>query len=788
MSSAITYTMAQNLAGQNLKRFRLNLYLNGLDIGLDKEMELRDDGIIHAANYVKRERQNFKDTNFRVFDTKENTDFYDELFNSGNSLNPERIGDLEETIRSKFAKDFSFDQSISSDSWKLDGGNTEYEPEFWEWINTLNSGWQYYHTFRKFELYKEQARRWLNDTAIYDPQASEDAQVAWLKLEYERLRQNSLYGCNKYLWLKDNFSRNPKGLKYKAWKAQSFLMYLYDLYINCIIGKPRQIGFTSGLCGAGIIRTMVRRNFFCKMVATKGEKTEEIFRDKVKYAVDEFPDHMVPTISSDTGSQLWFVKKVAKGKTTGANSMFKVEPPTIYCINGGSPDQVFADEIGTYDILGDMMREGRPALFRVNPSTGKLEMKRHFMGWGTGGNMVKGGAAMEVEIRAAVEAWRDKDFGFSLMPVFLNAFCKEGFDKKFYETEKRYYYSKEHKVGDVDPKIQFHQAYPIVLEDMFLTSSDTLIPTSAINDMIQKSRQAERSGRRAKEKKYLRGHFVPIFDTSCKFPDDFDIPYKAIGARFVPSTDQETYENSPFACAILAEYPDHNWIHRWFQGTDPIFTSSGTSNMSSVIWDKLLNKPSCWIDGKTDDYRFMYLQCHLANLFYGQIVQNKSIGIPELIESNVGGEYMNYRKDRGYEHAMMDNFRIYSDVLKTRTSTGVGINRKGIRKGTNSPFLITELEELIVLYMENIKCELFWEQMKTFTRKTTTKTTAYEPLNKKFHRDDNIDAMNYAYICAKSWKISPRTIDQVKKQKKKKRRYAYDSNWNLTLTNVGING
>lgn len=767
-----------DIISEAIAKFRMTLLFHGVDIGAKRKFELVNQGYMSDETSY-RSQSSLYNQQFKSFQNDADSDNYYKQFFQETSLNEDAIGDLTETVSSSWGRKYQF-TVVTKEMWQLEGGNTEYEPDFWNWINLLNEGWQHYVDYEKFYLYRKQAEDWLKmDVIGLNKELSQDAQIAYVRLELQRIRDNSLYALNKFLWMKEPLAKSPKGEKYNAWLCQAFILYLYDLVINSIIGKSRQIGFTTTLVGAGTVTSMTRKNNLIKFVAQKGKKAEEIFRDKAKYCVDEYPDYLTPSIISDNRAFIEFNKKIGKGKSDGANSMFLIEPPSSDCINGGSPAKVLLDEIGLIDILNDIIGQGRPALYRTDPITLELKLQRHLMAWGTGGNMESGGAAFEQEYRSAKEAWLDRDFSYGLVPIFLNYFAKPGASSRHYETEKRFYYGKKVKAGKTDPKLIFHQSYPILEDDMFLLSSETIIPTIAITRNIErvnaKIKTSKGSGR------FVRGHFVPIYDTAQPYDDGFDIPFKAIGAKFIHATDSEIYlGNDALSCVTIAYHPE-DWKHRYAQGTDPIFTASGNSNFASTVWDRLHNRPTAWVNGNTEDYRYMYLQSHLMNLYYGLIGDNNmSTGIPELVENNVGGEYINYRSDRGYRHTLIPKWHL-PDILQA------GENEIGIRKvAKNSPFLINELEEMLVLYSDNIDCIDFWVQLKTFVRKKSVRHITYEPQNKEYHRDDILDSTNFSKIAAETIKMKPISLADIELSAKKKGKFKYvmDRNYNLKLVKV----
>lgn len=758
---------------ENLSKFFLQLYLMDIDMNPDKVDYLKRNGYLSPGMLGEEDKGLAFSDNYRSFreiSSSPLSEYFDE------DLTHNQILTLEEGLRME-SKNYKFNSTLNicKEDWTPTGLKHDYEVEFWQWINTINSGWQYFKPYSKFNKYREQAYNWIAEGIIIDKNASRERKIEYLRIERYRMLTNSLYTLNKFGFIKNEDTNDPRGKKYVAWEAQEVMLYLFDLGLSFIMGKARQIGATTTIGAATAIKTGLRKNFNTKMVAEKGDKSEELFRDKVKYVVDKFPDYLTPSISNDSGDLIRFVNKIGKGKTSGPDSIFSVEPPTRTCINGGSPAIVLLDEIGLYDMFGGIMAEARPTLFAYNEESGRQEMRRQIIAWGTGGNMDKGGGAMEQEFTACEEAWKSRDFSNGLIPLFLNCFARKGVDRKFYEDEKRVAYSKPQKTGDVDNKIVFHQSLPVTKEDMFLISSDTIIPIVTIDRKLADCRVAKSR----KERLFIRGHFVPVYDTSIKMTEGSDVPYKVIGAKFVPAGDNDIIENSPSACATILMKPDLDYKNRYYKGTDPIFTSSGHSNFSSSIWDDLEKDFAAYIDMRHEDYRYCYFQSLLMNLYYSRIEGGQAVGIKELVESNVGGEYINYVKDKGYYRILIKQDKL-PEVLHN------GGAEIGIRKAfSNGNFIINQLETMLVKHIDTIHHDRMFEQLKTYVRKLTkqSKNFVYAPQNPKLHKDDALDGSIYSYIAKECYpNLRPQKVDSADETRMVKR-YKLDSNYNITLVN-----
>jgi hypothetical protein len=423
-------------------------------------------------------------------------------------------------------------KDIETSSWYPSYPEFEHPKSFVDWVNSINSGWQNRIKYKPFDLYCKQAEEWLKDKSDITDYETVDSQLNWLFNEVERCKDNSLYFCNKYGYIKEDKARDGSGrISYKAWDAQKVLLFFFDSGYSTMIGKARQIGFTTTMCLAGMKRVNFNKSYFIKFVTHSERKGQEIFKDKVKWAYSQVPGHVAQEVKNWTDSLMSFDKRGSrKGREEGGGSRFQVDSPAIDAINGGSPSAVFVDEIGLFDIFGDMMREGRPALFKYNPETGKMTMQQQFMAWGTGGEMDKGGSVFEAEYKNCLRQWKEKNYSYGIIPLFMNAYARPGVNKQHIDKEKKAYMSLEGtKKGD-EAKVQFHQHYPMTIDDMFVRKSNTLVPIhkcqSRLDEIYNRERPIE------------YGYFEPILDMSSPTPDSIT-PFKIKGARWIPTTGRD---------------------------------------------------------------------------------------------------------------------------------------------------------------------------------------------------------------------------------------------------------
>lgn len=656
--------------------------------------------------------------------------------------------------------------------WKPNHPEFEYPEEFVKWVDSINRGWQHKINYEPLELYRLQAKQWLEDESKITDYDTEADQEDWLIREIERCEENTLYFCNKYGFIKEDKSEGGM-LKYEAWDAQEVLLFLFDCGYSFMIGKARQIGFTTTMCLAGMKKVNLTKSYFIKFITHSKEKGIEIFRDKVKWAYNKLPDFIATDVKNWTDMVMSFEKKgERKGREEGSGQRFQVDSPSVTAINGGSPSAVFVDEIGLFEIFGEMMAEARPALFKYNPATGKMTMQQQFIAWGTSGDMDSGGAVFETLFREALKQWREKKYEYGIIPLFFNAYARRGVDAKFIAQEKANAEAlKNTKEGD-KAIVQFYQAYPITIDDMFIRKAKTLVPLTKI--------QAKLSDIYGQDGLIEYGYFEPIMDKSQPTPDLFT-PYRIIGAKWVPSQIDDISTST-----IIIYHPPHGeiWKNRFYMGTDPINAETGHSKMSGAIWDSLANTVSAATFYRTQKPKEAFLQCLLLKLYYDQ---TNSGGVFELIENNTGTMYMDFQEIHGFKKRFTPTMAL-PEYLHTNTATWWGISNKA----NTAPRIIAKLEDLIEGYWDNIDIPWFPEQLKTFVEKeikgsTSHRQSRFQAADLRYDYDDIIFSITFAFINAQCHsRREPVNIKEEHNVSKIKKRYMMNSEtgWRKILCDV----
>lgn len=671
--------------------------------------------------------------------------------------------------KEKSTKEFIFEggREITQSDW-LPESTTEHTQEFIDWIDSINRGFAHKRIYKKFQLYVQQAKMWMEEGKDYTEYESEHYLEDYQQQELQRCADNTLYFLNKYVYYKEGDDKEGK-IKYKAYPVHEVMVYLNDAGYSFAIAKGRQIAATTTLMACDVKDAVFKRNYFMKFITEDQEKAEEIFEDKLKYAFSELPYWMKPNVMNERDNLFRLGYKEEKGDRKGVNSTIRVTPPKRTAVAGGAPQKVKIDEAGNIGILGAMLSNQRPTMLKFNPKTKKLEMKRQLIWWGTGGELERGGKSFEVEFMSLMANFNERNFSDCTIPIFFDWTCRPGITQDDYDREKIVAYSKKDEVERKKAITEFHQSYPSTLSDVFKSSAKTLIDEESIRSHFKRIDEA--TAKHGRLCKY--GWFEPIYDTNYPTDENSDVPFKIIGANFVPAEDA----NDSRVSTIVFLDPAQNWKNRYYQGTDPISTDTGGSNMSKAIWDKHFKTFAAIMDFRMKDVRYVFLQTMLLGIYYNTEESRKTP--KELLESNIGQAYTQYVITKGYSDDMVINYEL-PDYLQNRSTTneGIGIDNKGMRNVA----LVNRMHELFSAYGDRIFIKKVFQQLDTFTCVISAGgKEMWGPQNKKYFRDDILWACVYAYICAELCfpEQVPMNTDTTQRKTKVSYQLRYDKDWNL---------
>lgn len=670
-------------------------------------------------------------------------------------------------------------QKIEKSIW-VPESTVHHADEFYEFISSITfDKFQNRKEYDKLNLYRKQAYQWLCEYRSETDCRTQSAKNELRQLEFSRKRENSLYALNKMLYLQDGSFEDGR-VPFIAEPAQEIILYMLDCGYSGVATKGRQIGFSSVFGGWASNKICHYNNYFLKYIAIDEEKTEEIFADKIKYAYSNFddmyryytaPDGKIKDLAINNSDNFLRIGiKNSKGDISGQNSRIKVEPPTVYAINGGSPQAAFVDEAMAIRILSRMLKEQRPTMYAKDPKTGRMEIKRMLWMFSTGGVEDRSQKIFEAEVMSIVKRWKKKDFGGGMVPLFFDWTARPGITPRIYLNEMEEYYSKEGPEAEAS-RIQFHQHYPQSLEDVFLSSNSTLMSIKYITERLNTCWSLD------ERLKPVVGKFEPIYDHSSPTEEGAYLPYKVIGARFVEGTKDD--ENPNNKCVTIFLHPEDNWMHRYYAGTDPTQSVNASSDMSTSIWDELYKTLAATVNVAHIDYKQRFLQCALMSLYYKN---TKGEVPPELVEKNIGTAYVSFK-----EGLRLDNNLVLTaelpDLYKSKTDKyGYGIDK---RRGEKKRNIINAMYELFDVYGDRIFIDKYWYQHKTYVREITKSgEESYGPANQELYRDDALDSATFSYICRKCFPgLEPVAIEQKESQARSLSgglsRYYYDKDYRL---------
>jgi|GEM_PF-6712999 hypothetical protein len=629
--------------------------------------------------------------------------------------------------------------------------------EFWEWINSINSGFQNRIGYSKYNIYRQQYQQWMEEKDDITGYSTIEGKKAYAKKLIGRFRNNSLYYLDKiHAYRKKGTTTGFS--RYISLDAQKIFAFLIDSEYNLEIGKARQIWFTTTAFGIALCKTLYNKSFQAILVTSDGSKAEKTFNEKCKEPYYNIPYYLKPKkLAEDTKTTIGFHKK--RHEQEGGGSLIAILPPSDTVFNAYSPNLAFVDEQGLIDCIDGMIGNWEPTMKQYSHELNKRVRAGQICLWGT--SDVKNNPAFQHVFMNYYNRWMEMDFSGRMVPLFLNVFARAGMTEKEYQEE----YDKAYRTQGVkrdDAIRMFHQSYPKVIEDMWMNTADTIIPLTEIN------RHIERCNMVKADNMCKYGYMTPILDSAQKRTDD--VGYKIVGANFVQTNDAADPRNTVF----IYRDPEKFWKHRYYKGTDPIAGMQGTSDFATAIWDEELHTVCAGMAWRSTNHKYVFLQSLLLGLWYDPM-------IPELVEINVGQNYFDYCDDKGFGRLFIPNTALHPEFQSDVT---IGIRKS---RGNIPQHLASNLFLMLDQYAGNIWTPKLFTQLRTYVKKEVKNPSSgsidiYKVDDARFNKDDFIDACNYAFLCANGTYIykKPKFI-QATEMKKRKFRYEFDENYNMVM-------
>lgn len=661
------------------------------------------------------------------------------------------------------------DKEIKRSDWLPDGAPRKLDPELRQFLISCNPRFDRLIPYKRFWLYCEQARRWSVELTKIEKLEGR-AQVEYAFQEFGRSRQNKLYGLDKYATIKDEASDGGRR-DYKASAPQALLLFLKDCGYSYILLKGRQAAITSTMMAAAQLTALVTPSYKGALVADKEKTVTGIFNDKFKSTLQHMPDWWQP----DTRGMLWSDRRVVidfdPAGPKAEKRKFSSELQTYgsnesQTLNSNTPTETYFDEAQKIPTLQEILKEIKPTM-RAATADG-LKVLRSCYCWGTGGTGDAGKGAFEGEFRTALGVLEDtsKDRIF-LLPIFFDAFCRPYMDQWTYlEEYKDYMAGTEEFLKGMSPeenKAVFGAHYPMSMEDCFMAGTRTVVPQSVIKKQRDRIQTLCHPYEHIKPKK---GRFKPIFDYKQPMPHGSWLPYRVIGAEFehLPNADFHLAPATMFIPYDPGQQPDRTFVHRFFQGTDPIQADTGSSRMGSAIWDAAsvsevrngtkvyVPTVACTINHRAIDVKDTFLQCVLMGMYYRNHGQTKCM---ELIEYEQGHNYIDFQKQ---PFIMTEESMLMRGHLPPQYAGGGHIYGISMKKERKTRAHI-DLSELIYDHGANIYHIEFWNQLSNIeSEERPDRSIDWGTRDPLAHKDDLVFGVLYAYLAWKSVGEKPKKL------------------------------
>lgn len=660
----------------------------------------------------------------------------------------------------------------------------EFEPEFVAWILSGENGFSQMIDYHRFENYIKQAYDWVAEGEYIGSHFDDEDRTDFTAKEIARFQVNTSYYVLKYGTLRDSSTETGVD-KFIPYRCQMFVLYLLDCGYSTIIGKLRQIGFSSVIAYYFYVKAAFGSNIKCKFIAKDEKKTKEIFADKLKQPFNDAPRFLFPDVARESDVHIEVQDETTKGRKGKNANTIRCEPPARDSVNGGSPDVVGIDEAAFIKYFGHMILEGRPAAIKFNPKLGIHVLSRQIIAWGTGGSSTDDKSApvtddFEKVYDGTWEAWKSGNRRNNLIPVFIDFFSKPGNTKEHYEAERQYYYD-FYEGKNEEAEAQFHAHCPVSRQDMFVKKDNTLLPGFTINSHLN------RISFKRKENPLVMpqgGYFDYEPDYTKPVDNGTGFEYEIKSVFWVPQDYGFSAGSSKITepwCYKLPFEPCLEDKYRYFQGTDCIDSYDGKSNFSSTIWDSHWMAPHCILNFRERDFHECYKQTYLMNLYYGMP--------PHLIENNKGSGFIKYIETmkQGYGTLMFnDELPPELQYRKQGKYDNIGINTSSATK----PRIVDRMLQMLLVCGNYIWFDTVFKQLKTFVSRPsrTGAVTTWGPSDNEVYKDDALWSLVFSYICCQVYRsngllpVLKEELDAQRSNDRPVHKYIRDNQGNLIIT------
>ena len=617
----------------------------------------------------------------------------------------------------------------------------------------------------EFYLYCEQQQRWLDEGATVTDFQGQD-QWEFVQQEFERMSQNTLYGMNKYGWIKDDKMPNGRR-KYEASTPQALIAFILDRGQSFELGKGRQAAITSTVMLYEAIRMLVQTSYKGVLVTDDVEFTgKNIFNDKLKacyqYLVRFNPWMKPGKVPNYSEKKIIFDWSEGTGKDSqkaiSAEYALAASDDT-QTINGTTPSKIVFDETQNIPTYQAIKLEARQTMLSTGID-GTIRVARQIAAYGTGSSHQRGKGSFENEYKGTIGKWNRREGTSSFVPMFLDWTCRPNMTRSRYLIEREYYLNNDSNdetkgMSKEERTSMFHAAMPSSPDDMFLTSHKTMVPSLVIKSQQDRILKMNTMGGGA-----VRGRFEPVYNFDKPMPPGSYITHQIVGVQWkeAPADDID----APIKMLLDRE---RMWLYRYYQGTDPIQSASGTSKFASVIWDnvgpiRVVNgqqlfspMPVCILNDRQSRVEESYLQSKLMGMYYANHGQRACM---ELSERNQGQDYEAFiRTQMGLGDSLWMKNALPRDYRGGNHTYGVDL-----KQGRKGFALYYDTARMLMDNASNIWFNEIWAQVRNIdVEERPDGSMDWGTMNKNTFNDDLVIACSYAHISSRADNKDPKMIN-----------------------------
>jgi hypothetical protein len=264
--------------------------------------------------------------------------------------------------------------------------------------------------------------------------------------------------------------------------------------------------------------------------------------------------------------------------------------------------------------------------------------------------------------------------------------------------------------------------------------------------------------------KSVKGWFEPVYLRDKPTPKGSIIPY-----YFNEVTFKKAPPSMYDAPVEMFRPPKRGYTGRYFSGTDPVPSDTGTSKHSTSILDAaavvrevngrklFIPTMACLVNHRTNNAKQTFLQSVLARMAYRNLGQR---ACTEVVEIEQGWNYLGFQELDYIDTYETVRYRTEMPGKFTGGAHPKGVSMKKQRKSDAHLYLIEMIEEIGPF----IKLLPFWNQLMNIkTTEQNDGTVQWKTKDVRRMNDDVVFSTMYAYM---DWKISGDTpfhhgVDEV---------------------------